>query len=294
MIAPPLPNMPTATKKPAGKPPQYSNFVDFTEQWLLPVISVRLDERIREGTWTWCRQWWCHRAASVRFAQLHRAFEQARRRGTISGFLLEHVDPHMRLILDASKGPLHRCSRAHHQHLPALPWDPVPPGHFGPAISRPAPQAKKDDGDPKATPPRFVDFVAFTEQWLLPRISVRLTGQNREGTYTWCRSWWSHTAVAVRFAAIHKMFEAARTSDDDAMMSSLFVRHIDPHIKLILDAAQGPLYACTPNQHDPTPSLPHTAMPPAWFDTPGESVAVEDLGFGPDFRLLATATGPGR
>ncbi|MFE3059969.1 DUF4913 domain-containing protein [Nocardia sp. NPDC059236] len=69
-------------------------------------------------------------------------------------------------------------------------------------------------------------------------------------------------------------------------MSTLFVSHIDPHLRIILDAAQGPLHRCTLDRHVPQPGLPAAPVPTGWFDTMSRSTAVEDLGFGPDFRLL--------
>ncbi|MET8428569.1 DUF4913 domain-containing protein [Nocardia sp. NPDC004860] len=55
---------------------------------------------------------------------------------------------------------------------------------------------------------------------------------------------------------MHAAFEAARRSDDDTAMSTLFVAHIDPRLRVILDAAQGPLHRCTPERHVPQPGTP--------------------------------------
>ncbi|WP_458688804.1 DUF4913 domain-containing protein [Nocardia tengchongensis] len=96
----------------------------------------------------------------------------------------------------------------------------------------------------------------------------------------------THRGDSVRFAALHAVFEAARVTEDGTAMSTLFVSHIDPHLRVILDAAQGPLHRCTPDRHVPQPGLPATPVPVGWFDTMGRSPAIEDLGFGPDFRLL--------
>ncbi|WP_051407436.1 DUF4913 domain-containing protein [Nocardia sp. CNY236] len=260
----------------------------FAESWLLPLVTLRLAEASREGTYTWCTRWWSHRAVSVRIAHLHSAFEAARATGNadaISSYILQHVDPSFRLMLDAANGPLHRCTRTKHVAVPSLPFDPVPPGWFGPAIAAGAPAASdSEDGPP---PLRFASFVEFTQQWLLPVISVRLAGQGREGNYTWCRQWWRHRTVAVRFAALHSVFEASLRTDDRGRMSSLFVFHIDPHMRLLLDAANGPLHRCTPERHTDSVGLPFTPVPLGWFDSEaGDSVAVEDAGFGPDFRII--------
>ena len=70
-------------------------------------------------------------------------------------------------------------------------------------------------------------------------------------------------------------------------MSSLFVRHIDPHMRHILDAANGPLHRCTPDLHIDSPGLDWAPVPANWFNIPGETVPISMLGFGPDFRALA-------
>ncbi|MGW5219918.1 DUF4913 domain-containing protein [Nocardia sp. NPDC004085] len=278
-----------ATATPSPPPPQrFADFVTFAESWLLPLQSVRLAEANREGTYTWCTKWWAHRAVAVRIAHLHTAFETFRARedaAAVSSYLLGHVDRHFQIIFDAANGPLHRCSRTKHVAVPSLPFDPAPPEWFGPAVAPPPPPT--DDGAEDQPPPlRFPTFVEFTEQWLLPVISVRLIGQGREGMYTWCRQWWRHRTVAVRFAALHAIFEAARRSEDRSQMSSLFVGHIDPHMRLILDAANGPLHRCTPEHHTDSPGLPFADVPVDWFGPPESLVAVEDAGFGPDFRAL--------
>jgi len=266
-------------------PPKYGDFVSFAEKWLFPFVTVRLAEANREQTWTWCTQWWRHRPVAVRIAHLHNAFEATRRSrsgSAVSTYLLSHIDAHCRAILDAANGPLHRCTRAKHVALPSLPSDPVPQGWFGP---RPQPAAAQ-----KKNPSRFTHYGDFTEQWLLPVIAVRISGNNREGQYTWCRQWWAHHGVAVRFAALHAVFEAARLADDKTAMSTLFVSHIDPHMRHILDAASGPLHRCTPERHIPHPGLPTSSVPGNWFGVPGASTPVEELGFGPDFRALNNTT----
>ncbi|MFD3510079.1 DUF4913 domain-containing protein [Nocardia sp. NPDC058666] len=278
--------MSTASAAPAAKvlkPPQFRHFTEFAESWMLPTVSVRLAEANRENTFTWCTQWWAHRAVAVRIAHLHSAFEAMRRAKTgssLNTFLLTHLDPHVNLILDAANGPLHRCTRTHHQATPSLSFDPVPPAWFG---NKPPAQ----DNPPK----KFAHYTEFVEQWLLPATSVKIAANHREGQSTWCRQWWRHQAVAVRFAALHACFEAAVKADDKMAMSALFVRHIDPQLRYILDAANGPLHRCIPDQHTDTTGLAWARVPVNWFGPPGTTIPTEHLGFGPDFRSLAPEVG---
>ncbi|MBF6369928.1 DUF4913 domain-containing protein [Nocardia puris] len=267
--------------------------MQFAQEWLLPMIGVRLAESHREQTYTWCTQWWAHRPVAVRIAHLHRGFEATRRSkvgSAMNAYLVGHVDPHFRVILDAANGPLHRCTRARHQPLASLAFEPVPYNFFGTAVTPPPPPPPPATGEDGASeqktppPPRFTDFTEFTERWLLPITAVRLTGSSREGNYTWCRRWWEHRGVAIRFAALHRGFEAARIAEDKSSMSTYILRHIDPEMRVILDAAAGPLHRCTPDMHVPVPGLPFQPPPTDWFHLPGTPTPVEDLGFGPDFR----------
>ncbi|MBF6215963.1 DUF4913 domain-containing protein [Nocardia puris] len=258
-------------------PPLYRDYAHFATDWLLPMYTVRLAESHRENTYTWCTDWWRHRPVTVRIAHLHRAFEATRRStsGTaLNTFILATIDPVMRYITDAANGPLHRCTRTHHTPFPSLTSTPPPPNWF--TTPKPPPAT-----DPDHTP-RYQHFAHFVTDWLLPITALRTTGRGREGQYTWCRQWWRHRAVAIRFAAIHRAFEAARKSTDPTAMITLITKHIDPQTRTILDAANGPLHRCTPDSHTDLPGLPTTTIPPTWLETPHSPP--ETHGWGPDFR----------
>ncbi|WP_051027275.1 DUF4913 domain-containing protein [Nocardia higoensis] len=286
----------TGKKKP--RKPAYPHFTAFAEKWLLPLISVRLSHGQRDGTYTWCAHWWVHRPVSVRIAHLHSAFE-ASRGSAASSYVTGHVDAHLRTILDAAKGPLHRCTPTEHIPTPSLPFEPVPDEWFtrprttgekaAPAGNASSSDSVADDGDntKKPPPPRFSHYASWVQQWLLPVTAVRIAAQQREGTYTWCSRWFDHHGVAVRFALLHAAFEAAVISKDHTAMSNLFVRQIDPTMRVILDAAHGPLHRCTPADHLHLPGLPTARVPHHWFGPPGARTPIERAGFGPDFRAFA-------
>ncbi|MFE3060493.1 DUF4913 domain-containing protein [Nocardia sp. NPDC059236] len=103
--------------------------------WTVAIAAQRAAHH-RNVTYTWCVQWWRHRPVAARIAHLHSAFEASRRSqsgGAISAFL-SHIDAHMRVILDAANGPLHRCTRAKHAALQSLSADPVPRDGSGPRV----------------------------------------------------------------------------------------------------------------------------------------------------------------
>ncbi|MGW4370339.1 DUF4913 domain-containing protein [Nocardia takedensis] len=279
--------------------PAYPDFVSFAQTWLLPVVGVRLSRGQRENTYTWCARWWDHRPVAVRIAHLHTAFETLRGPGA-SGFVTGHLDPHLRVILDAAQGPLHRCTPAEHVPTPTLPFEPVPTGWI--TAPAPAPEAGAEAGAGAADeagsaqkpppPPRFRHYALWVQQWLLPVTSVRIAAQQREGTYTWCARWWQHHGVAVRFALLHAAFESAVISPDKTAMSNLFLRQIDPTMRVVLDAAHGPLHRCTPTEHTHLPALTGTRPPRHWFGPAGARTPIERVGFGPDFRAFAGDEGP--
>lgn len=278
--------------------PAYPHFSAFAEKWLLPLISVRLSQGQRDGTYTWCAHWWAHRPVAVRIAHLHSAFE-ASRGSAASSFVTGHVDAHLRTILDAAKGPLHRCTPTEHVPTPSLPFEPVPDEWFSRTGTSgentepgedTGPVEESEDGGTvkkKPPPPRFSHYALWVQQWLLPVTAARIAAQQREGTYTWCSRWFDHHGVAVRFALLHAAFEAAVISKDRTAMSNFFVRQIDPTMRVVLDAAHGPLHRCSPTDHLHLPGLTSARIPRNWFGAPGARTPIERAGFGPDFRAFA-------
>ncbi|MGS2811557.1 DUF4913 domain-containing protein [Nocardia sp. MW-W600-9] len=262
------------------------HFTDFAQAWMLPTMSVRLAQANRENTFTWCTRWWSHRPVAVRVAHLHTAFEAMRRSkagSSLSTFLLSHFDPQVNLILDAANGPLHRCTRTHHQTTLSCCRSTL--SHSGWFGTKPA---VVDDGKP---PKKFDHYSEFIEQWLLPVTAVKIAANNREGQYM-VSAGWRHQSVAIRFAGLHACFEAAVNADDKMAMSALFVRHIDPQLRYILDAANSPLHRCTPDQHIDSPGLTSDRVLANWFGAPGSATPIEALGFAPDFRALAEGGDP--
>ncbi len=138
----------------------------------------------------------------------------------------------------------------------------------------PAAAPTGNEGDVVEQPLEFDHYVDFAEQWLFPNTAVRIAGTNREGTYSWCPQWWRHRPVVVRIAALHDAFETAVASTDGSAMSNFLVHHVDPTVRALLDAVNGPMHRCTLDQHSNVSSLPSTPVPPGWFgkDVGGGSI----------------------
>ncbi|HEY5841026.1 MAG TPA: DUF4913 domain-containing protein [Mycobacterium sp.] len=280
----------------------------FVDAWLAPTIARRLGDR-GQGS-TWCPQWWRHRETSMRLSAAWRAWETARVDGgnAMSSWWVHHLDPHLRVVMDAEHGPMYRCSPARHQHMPPLPVTPVPDGWFGHGLD-PDPHTRRrhatsttvTDTEPPnaagevddAESPRdeFGSFVEFVEVLFAPTIARRLTaaGQGR----TWCRQWWRHQEPASRLHALWRAWEAARTRGGTAL-STWWLSDADAHLRLLLDGHTGPLYRCTPARHQPTEPLPLTRVPAGWFDLdpPDPTRSYAFGGFGPDLRLDHDTTPP--
>lgn len=135
-----------------------------------------------------------------------------------------------------------------------------------PQRSIPGTAPDSDSGDSDLEPELvYPNFTEFAQDWLLPNTAVRIAGSGREGTYTWCPQWWRHRAVVVRIAALHEAFETAHASTDPAAMSSFLLHHVDPTMRALLDAANGPMHRCNTEQHTAVASLPYEPVPPDWF-----------------------------
>src|SRR5437879_4348446 len=111
-------------------------------------------------------------------------------------------------------------------------------------------------------------FVDWLDDWFFPQYARRLAAGNRDGTHTWCAQWWRHREVAVRLAALWQAWEAARITPDGSAMSGWWLMHADPTMRALADAANGPMWRCTPQRHDPVATLPVEPVPPGFFPRP--------------------------
>jgi len=128
--------------------------------------------------------------------------------------------------------------------------------------------------EPEQQPPAYLWFVGWLDDWFFPQYARRLASGNREGTHTWCAQWWRHREVAVRLAALWQAWEAARITPDGSAMSGWWLMHADPTMRALTDAANGPMWRCTPQRHDQVATLPTEPVPPGYFPRPAEQESV--------------------
>lgn len=126
------------------------------------------------------------------------------------------------------------------------------------------PEPDYDDTTPSPGPTyKYDDVGHWYTEWFGHVIDDRYDREHK-----WCRQWWRHDAVVVRFDALWRAWETAvATTDDGAAMSAWWVHHADPHWRAIT-APTGPLHLCRPDQHVDGPAPDTIAPPPGWFDAP--------------------------
>ena len=100
----------------------YPTVEAFVTGWLAPTYGRYIGTG--NGARTWCPMWWKHPEGLVRLTAIWRAWEHLRQDATLgmSIFLLEHADPHMAVLFDAS-GPFKGCTpeRGHDPRSKPLP-----------------------------------------------------------------------------------------------------------------------------------------------------------------------------
>ncbi|MFD9850521.1 DUF4913 domain-containing protein [Streptomyces parvus] len=102
--------------------PQFSNLVDWVQEWFIPTFQRRVG-----GGNRWCLQWWAHAEAQVRFDALWRSWEVCRLDPGIglAGWLRDYLDPQLDVLL-SSDGPFSQCAADRHEPLKELPAMPAP------------------------------------------------------------------------------------------------------------------------------------------------------------------------
>ncbi|UTT51262.1 DUF4913 domain-containing protein (plasmid) [Rhodococcus gordoniae] len=107
-------------------------------------------------------------------------------------------------------------------------WTPEQAAAVG---STPEPQEKKE--------PKYANVIAWVNGFFLPVIRRRIS--DNDGGLSWDARWWAYPEVVARLTALHQAWEEARASDSMSAMSSWWIQHLEPHLKVILDGDTGPM-----------------------------------------------------
>jgi len=92
---------------------------------------------------------------------------------------------------------------------------------------------------PAAKQPKFAHVVDWVEGFFIPVIRRRIS--DNDGGLSWDPRWWAYPEVVARLTALHQAWEEARASDSMSAMSSLWIQHLEPHLRVILDGDTGPM-----------------------------------------------------
>lgn len=121
-----------------------------------------------------------------------------------------------------------------------------------------------DDGaEEEVAPPLFYENVAeFVSNYLI-HIYARNIEDSR--AHVWCPEWWNHAEAIARLEAMWRAWEHAR-QDNAEGPSNWWLQHADGHMRVLLNADDGPFRNCRKQQHDSRMKpLPVTAPPPGLF-----------------------------
>jgi hypothetical protein len=87
--------------------------------------------------------------------------------------------------------------------------------------------------------PKYQNVVEFVHGFFLPVIRRRIS--DSDGGLSWDARWWAYPEVVARLTALHQAWEEARASDSMSAMSSWWIQHLEPHLRVILDGDTGPM-----------------------------------------------------
>ncbi|WP_206499182.1 DUF4913 domain-containing protein [Rhodococcus sp. KRD175] len=227
--------------------PAYESVEDWVQHYLARVIQRRISDRPGHGL-TWDARWWRHGEAVARLTALWWAWESARRsvedRSAMSGWWVDHCEPHLRMLLDGVTGPMSGADdTGTWGGYGPLTCEPVPAGWVADDLAdlpheHPVPIGEDADELPA---PAFLRLEDFVEKYLSHVINRKIDDKPGRGL-SWDRRWWQHQEVVSRLRALWWAFEEARSSPDDpAAMSSWWLRHCDPQMRVLLDGESGPM-----------------------------------------------------
>ena len=112
--------------------------------------------------------------------------------------------------------------------------------------------------------PAFSNVVDFVEQYLVPVTQVQLSAQSGSGAL-WDPRWWRHTGVVARLTALWQAWEGLRIADDPQAMSSWWLHHYDPHMRVLMGES-GPMSGAPDDAWAGHPTLPTQPAPAELFE----------------------------
>ncbi|MCK8674864.1 DUF4913 domain-containing protein [Rhodococcus sp. IITD102] len=144
---------------------------------------------------------------------------------------------------------------------PAVPEPSTQPQHtIVPESSQPATHPEQEKKQPK-----YTNVIDWVNGFFLPVIRRRIS--DNDGGLSWDPRWWAYPEVVARLTALHQAWEEARMSDSMSAMSSWWIQHLEPHLRVILDGDTGPMAnAKSDRSFMGWPAMPADPVPPELVD----------------------------
>ncbi len=111
----------------------------------------------------------------------------------------------------------------------------------------------------------FADVFVFVSEYLSQMVRRRLNGSSA----TWCPRWWEHPEAGARLSALWLSWEHLR-HDPALGMSTWWLHHADPHLRVLMDPDMGPFASCSPK--DGHTAYPFEPLPVDPYDPGASSV----------------------
>ncbi|MFD6401165.1 DUF4913 domain-containing protein [Nocardia sp. NPDC060249] len=108
---------------------------------------------------------------------------------------------------------------------------------------------------------KFATVIDWVEGYLVKIVRRKLNPLAGKGL-SWDERWWMYPEVVARLLALHEAWEEARASDSGSAMSSWWIQHLEPHLRVILDGDTGPMsLAAKDSGFHGHPPMPISAVP---------------------------------
>lgn len=91
---------------------------------------------------------------------------------------------------------------------------------------------------PEAVEPAYANVIEFVEGFFLDVIRRKVVDGS---PLSWDARWWLYPEVVARLTALHYAYEESRASKSGLAMSSWWIQHLEPHLRVILDGDTGPM-----------------------------------------------------
>lgn len=128
---------------------------------------------------------------------------------------------------------------------------------------------RTDTAQPPTKPvePAHADFISWVDDFFINVIRRRINPEAGEGL-AWDPRWWLYPEVVGRLAALHGAWEEARASDKPSAMSSWWIHHLEPHLRVLLDGETGPMaLAKDDGSWSGFPQMGNHPIPPSMRET---------------------------